>query len=109
MALRTHPLGDFDSALIAGDHSPAAVGRHAQGDAVVLAQVVKMGLPGRGRPIGSQRNVQDGGTLGCHGDSNGLMDGEHLLTEVKHAYGRRRRQGQGERWAVALEQDTEVA
>ena len=51
---------------------------------MVLLKCGKMRSPGLSRAIWSQFNVEDRGAVRINRDQNGLVEGENLITEIKH-------------------------
>src|SRR6266566_6650956 len=59
----THPSRVLARRVIARNEATATIGGHADAVEAMIAQVVKMGLPGLGRAIRGQLHFQDGRAL----------------------------------------------
>ena len=82
----THPSRVWARRVIARHEAQAPIGGHADAVEEVIAEVVKMGLPGLSRTIRSQLNFEDRRTLSVNGDQDGSADGKNLIAEIKHHF-----------------------
>ena len=104
----THPSRVWARRVITRHQAKAPIGGHADAVEAMIAQVVKMGFPGRGRAIGGQLNFQDGRALRLKRDQDGLMAGKNLIAQRKHHFVRCHREGRRQRSTVVLEAFTEI-
>ena len=83
-------------------------GGHTEALEVVVAEVVKMGLPGLGRALRGQLHVQDGRPLRLNRDEDGLMTGKNLIAQIKHPCVRCHREGRRQSTTVVLAACAEI-
>jgi len=89
----THPARVLARRMRASPAATAPIGGHAEAVEAVMPEVVKRGVPGLGRALRGQWDVQDGRTLRLNRDQEGLMAGKNLIAQIQHHGGLCPREG----------------
>ena len=105
----TDPARVVARCRIARHEAPSPLGGHAEAVAVVLTEVVNMGLPGLGRALRGQLDFQAGRPLRLQRDQEGLMAGKNLLAQIQHHCGLCHREGRRQGSPVMGEACTKIS